>query len=87
MRLIAPLHLGAALLALISASGRAADEGVGITATVGRSDGDTTVLPVNQLVTPEVEYDTWKEFVDLVYLVQDDFCACIAAAVLLDALL
>ncbi len=52
MRLIAPLHLGAALLALISASGRAADEGPDITATVGRSDGDTTVLPVNQIVTP-----------------------------------
>ncbi len=40
---------------------------------------------VNELVTPEVEYDTWKEFVDLVYLVQDEFCACLAAAVLLDA--
>ena len=52
MRLIAPPHLGAALLALISASGRAADEGPDITATVGRSDGDTTVLPVNQIVTP-----------------------------------
>ncbi len=52
MRLIAPLHLGAALLALISASGRAADDGPDITATVGRSDGDTTVLPVNQIVTP-----------------------------------
>ncbi|MEI6656892.1 MAG: beta-propeller fold lactonase family protein [Planctomycetota bacterium] len=53
MRLIAPLHLGAALLALISASGRAvADEGLDITAAVGRSDGDTTVLPVNQIVTP-----------------------------------
>ena len=52
MRLIAPLHLGAALLALISASGRAADEGPDITAAVGRSDGDTTVLPVNQIVTP-----------------------------------
>ena len=52
MRLIAPLHLGAALLALISASGRAADEGPDIAATVGRSDGDTTVLPVNQIVTP-----------------------------------
>ena len=52
MRLIAPLHLGAALLALISASSRAADEGPDITAAVGRSDGDTTVLPVNQIVTP-----------------------------------
>ena len=52
MRLIAPLHLLAALLALISASGRAADEGPDITATVGRSDGDTAVLPVNQIVTP-----------------------------------
>lgn len=40
---------------------------------------------VNELITPEVEYDTWKEFVDLVYLVQDEFCACLAAAVLLDA--
>jgi YVTN family beta-propeller protein len=52
MRLIAPLHLGAALLALISASGQAADEGPDITAAVGRSGGDTTVLPVNQIVTP-----------------------------------
>jgi DNA-binding beta-propeller fold protein YncE len=52
MRLIAPLYLGAALLALISASGRAADEGPDIAAAVGRSDGDTTVLPVNQIVTP-----------------------------------
>ena len=52
MRLIVPLHLGAALLALISASSRAADEGPDITAAVGRSDGDTTVLPVNQIVTP-----------------------------------
>lgn len=52
MRLVAPLHLGAALLALLSASGRAADEGPDITAAVGRSDGDTTVLPVNQIVTP-----------------------------------
>jgi DNA-binding beta-propeller fold protein YncE len=52
MRLVASLHLGAVLLALISASGRAADEGPDITATVGRSDGDTTVLPVNQIVTP-----------------------------------
>ena len=52
MRLTASLHLLAALLALISASGRAADEGPDITAAVGRSDGDTTVLPVNQIVTP-----------------------------------
>ena len=52
MRLTASLHLLAALLALISASGRAADEGPDITATVGRSDGDMAVLPVNQIVTP-----------------------------------
>jgi hypothetical protein len=32
-------------------------------------------------VTPEVHYDSWKEFVDLVYLVQDVFCNLLAEAV------
>jgi hypothetical protein len=51
-------------------------------------EGETFLKPihlVNELVTPQVDYDTWKEFVDLVYLVQDEFCACLAAAVLQDA--
>ena len=37
---------------------------------------------VNELVTPEVHYETWKEFVDLVYLVQDAFCELLAEVVL-----
>lgn len=37
---------------------------------------------VNELVTPEVDYSSWKEFVDLVYLVQDVFCNVLAATVL-----
>ena len=44
----------------------------------GRGASDEFFKPihlVNELVTPEVEYRTWKEFVDLVYLVQDEFCA------------
>jgi hypothetical protein len=36
---------------------------------------------VNELVTPEVDYDSWKEFVELVYLVQDLFCSLLAEAV------
>jgi hypothetical protein len=36
---------------------------------------------VNELVTPEVHYDSWKEFVDLIYLVQDAFCALLAESV------
>jgi hypothetical protein len=36
---------------------------------------------VNELVTPEVHYDSWKEFVELVYLVQDAFCHLLAEAV------
>lgn len=36
---------------------------------------------VNELVTPDVQYDTWKEFVDLVYSVQNDFCDLLADAV------
>jgi hypothetical protein len=54
----------------------------------GRGASDEFFKPihlVNELVTPEVEYRTWKEFVDLVYDVQDEFCACIAAAVLRDS--
>ena len=41
---------------------------------------------VNALVTPEVCYDSWREFVDLVYWVQDAFCALVAAAVLEESL-
>ena len=37
---------------------------------------------VNELVTPEVDYNSWKEFVDLVYLVQDVFCNLLEATVL-----
>jgi hypothetical protein len=36
---------------------------------------------VNELVTPAVQYDSWKEFAELVYEVQDEYCACLAAAV------
>lgn len=36
---------------------------------------------VNELITPEVHYESWKEFVDLVYWVQDAFCVLLAAAV------
>jgi len=36
---------------------------------------------VNELVTPEVPYETWKEFAELVYVVQDEYCACLATAV------
>ena len=37
---------------------------------------------VNELLTPEVAYGTWKDFVDLVYKVQDEYCACVATACL-----
>ena len=36
---------------------------------------------VNELVTPEVGYESWKEFAELVYVVQDEYCACLATAV------
>ena len=36
---------------------------------------------MNELVTPEVEYENWKEFAELVYAVQDNYCACIVTAV------
>jgi len=36
---------------------------------------------VNQLVTPEENYETWKEFADVVYQVQDKYCSCFATAV------
>jgi len=39
---------------------------------------------VNELVTPEVHYDSWKEFVDLIYLVQDAFCNLLAESVHLE---
>jgi hypothetical protein len=35
---------------------------------------------MNELVTPDVEYASWKEFVNLVYAVQDSYCACLVAA-------
>jgi hypothetical protein len=36
---------------------------------------------VNELVTPEAEYESWKEFAELVYEVQDEYCACVGTAV------
>ena len=36
---------------------------------------------MNELVTPEVEYENWKEFAELVYAVQDNYCACLVTAV------
>jgi len=36
---------------------------------------------MNELVTPEVEYENWKAFAELVYAVQDNYCACIVTAV------
>jgi hypothetical protein len=36
---------------------------------------------MNELVTPEVEYSSWKEFAELVYAVQDSYCACLVTAV------
>ena len=36
---------------------------------------------VNELVTPEVRYDSWQEFVHLVYVVQDVFCALLEVSV------
>jgi hypothetical protein len=36
---------------------------------------------VNELVTPEVHYETWREFAELVYAVQDRYCACLLTAV------
>ena len=33
-----------------------------------------SIYIVNDMMTPEVHYKTWKEFVDLVYLVRDAFC-------------
>lgn len=38
------------------------------------------VHAVNDLLTPEVEYGTWQDFVDLVYQVQDAYCLCVATA-------
>jgi hypothetical protein len=38
-------------------------------------------LVVNELITPEVDYDSWKQFAELVYKVQDDYCVCVATAV------
>jgi hypothetical protein len=32
---------------------------------------------VNKMLTPEVNYNTWKEFVDLVYCVRDAFCVLV----------
>jgi hypothetical protein len=36
---------------------------------------------VNELVTPEVHYESWREFAELVYAVQDRYCACVQVAV------
>ena len=36
---------------------------------------------VNELVTPDVRYESWREFAELVYAVQDSYCACMHAAV------
>lgn len=38
---------------------------------------------VNELVVPEVNYETWAEFAELVYQVQDEYCSCVAEAVAL----
>jgi hypothetical protein len=38
---------------------------------------------VNELVTPDVEYESWQEFAEFVYAVQDSYCTCVAQAVLL----
>lgn len=34
----------------------------------------------NELVTPEVHYESWREFAELVYAVQDRYCACVQAS-------
>jgi hypothetical protein len=36
---------------------------------------------VNELVTPEVHYENWREFAELVYAVQDSYCASVSEAV------
>jgi len=36
---------------------------------------------VNELVTPDVHYESWREFAELVYAVQDRYCACVEVAV------
>jgi len=35
----------------------------------------------NELVTPDVDYESWREFAELVYAVQDRYCECLQAAV------
>jgi hypothetical protein len=42
------------------------------------------ICQASQLTTPEIEYENWKEFVELVYKATDDFCKCLSTAVLMD---
>ena len=45
--------------------------------------GTRALHVVNELVTPDVEYESWKEFAGLVYAVQDSYCECVAQATML----
>ena len=45
------------------------------------SSAARAALVVNELITPEVDYDSWKQFAETVYQVQDDYCSCVATAV------
>jgi hypothetical protein len=36
---------------------------------------------VNELITPEVQYDSWQEFVHLIYSTQDVFCDLLAKSI------
>jgi hypothetical protein len=44
------------------------------------SDEESVVHLINELVTPEVPYATWNEFVNLVYQIQDEYCSCVVTA-------
>jgi len=50
-------------------------------ATVNSKKPARALHVMNELVTPEVNYESWKEFVELVYAVQDNYCACMLKAV------
>ena len=44
------------------------------------SNQECVVHLINELVTPEVPYATWNEFVNLVYQVQVEYCSCVVTA-------
>ena len=48
------------------------------------SDGPPQAVVVQSVVPPSVPYETWKEFSTLLFLVQDEYCACLVKSMCME---